>query len=226
MQLSYAFTLKDNIYSTSTAATAKATMPRTPASILLAAPWKASVLGRVFPLGLAGDVPLAAAKGAALPGTLLLVAPLSEGLLAGAPLPDEAPLPGAPLDGAPLLEEAPLAGTLLAGAPLPDEAPLPGAPLAGALLPDEAPLAGALLPGEAPPAGTLIAGAPLPEEAPLAGALLPDELLGGDPLACWPLSTGDCGLAVWLGLTGIGMIDIVKVWTGEAFAGAGGWLPP
>lgn len=187
------------IYSTSTAATTNATMQKTPASILLAAPWKASVLGCVFPVGLAGDVPLAAEKGAALPGTLLPVAPLSEGLLAGVPLPDEGPLPGA----------------VLAGALLPDKAPPDGAPL-----PEEGPLAGAPLPG-AP-----LAGAPLPEDALSAGELLPDELLGGDPLACWPLSTGDCGLAVWLGLTGIGMIDIVKVWTGEAFAGTAGRLAP
>lgn len=75
-------------------------------------------------------------------------------------------------------------GTTLPGAPLP-VAPLSiGLPW-GAAPPEDAPLAGAgaLLPEEAP-----VAGAALPEEAALAGAALPEE-----PLACSPLSTGDCG---------------------------------
>jgi len=186
-------------------------MPKTPEFILLAAPWKASVPGCVFPLGLpepdglVGDVPLAAGKAAALPGTLLPVTPLSKGLLAGALfagplLPEEAPLAGAPLPA-----EAPLAGAPLAALA---ETPLPDEPLAGAPLPAEAPLPGAPLPGDAALAET-----PLPDE-PLAG-----PALSGDPLAWPPLSTGDCGLAVWLGLTGSGTIDIVKVWTSEALAG-------
>jgi hypothetical protein len=194
------------IYSTNAAATTKVIMPRTPAFILLAAPWKAIGLDRAFPLGLpepeelAGDVPLAAGTGAGLPGI---------------------PLPGT------LPEEALFPRTALAGAPLPDEALFAGAALAGKPLPDEAPPARGALPEEAPLAGIFWAGAPLlPEEAPLAGALLPDELVDGDPMACAPLSEGDDGLAVWLGLTGIGMMDIVKVCTGEAFAGAAGWLPP
>lgn len=108
-----------------------------PASILLAAPSKASGLDGVCPLGLAdpdglaGDVPLTAGKGAALPGTLLPVAtPFSDGLPDGAPLSDGMLLPGAPLDGESLLDGDPLAGALLSGDPL------DGRPLAGAPVPD------------------------------------------------------------------------------------------
>lgn len=108
-----------------------------PASILLAAPSKASVFGGVCPLGLAepdglaGDVPLTVGKGAVSTGTLLPVeTPLSDGLLDGAPLSEGMSLPDAPLDGAPLLNGDPLAGALLPGDPL------DGRPLAGAPLPD------------------------------------------------------------------------------------------
>ena len=89
-------------------------MPRTPASIRLAAPLKASTLGRIgpelgleLPVELAGVVPLLAGNGAALPGAPLLPA----ALLAEAPEPGVL-LPELPLAGTPLL------GTLLASCPL------------------------------------------------------------------------------------------------------------
>ena len=96
-------------------------MPNIPASILLAAPVKASTLGNdglvlpwlglALPVGLAGVVPLLAGNGAAAPGA-------GAGAGAGAPC-------------APLLEEAPEPETLLPGAPEPEEAPFEE-PLAGA----------------------------------------------------------------------------------------------
>lgn len=55
-----------------------------------------------------------------------------------------------------------------------------------------------------------MAGAPEPEEAPFAGALLPEAPVAGDWFICW-FSAGDCDLAVWLGLAGIGTIVMVLI---------------
>ena len=75
--------------------------------------------------------------------------------------------------------------------------------------------------GEPLPATGPAAGEPLPATGPAAtGAPLPELPAAGEPLleppaASSPLSIGDFGLAVWLGLTGIG--TIVSVSTGMTF---------
>ncbi len=87
-------------------------MPKTPASVLLAAPLKASTLGwgelpvpelgLALPEGLAGMVPLLAGKGAALAGAPLPAAVLPGALEPGAALPGAA-LPGVLPEGVPWL---------------------------------------------------------------------------------------------------------------------------